>query len=383
MGLRDILETHNLPIPDDFDERLDVIVAGLQRKPDYHTKLDAFKKKTTGGAMPVVFSPPAPGEPVPVAPAVVPDSEDYLGPRIRWFLKAVTSPYGRTLLEGTFLVVFFVSYLEKIPVFGSILSASLDVILAGGKILVKTVQSALPALIGLIPLPYASLMGIMLAAIFGMIVWPIFAMISLSRQDFVAATEAYIRTIPPPIGDVLANTFLEGNRAVAKIDEKRIKLGNDISKALTQLSAFASSASASMKEGFKSLAAATASAARTGSDAVSSVRTSVMEKAPGYANQAAEVASNTSRAARAAALNGVRAVSREASLGQQDAQAEKAPLLAEETLPPSSTPPSGLAQLRERKTAFTAPTQLRGGFHRRTKKRTWRRRRTQRRSERH
>jgi hypothetical protein len=281
MGLRDILETHNLPIPDDFDERLDVIVAGLQRKPDYHTKLDAFKKKTAGGGMPVVFSPPTPGEPVPVAPTLKPDSEDYLGPRIRWFLKAVTSPYGRTLLEGTFLVVFFVSYLEKIPVFGSILSAALDVILAGGKILAKTVQSTLPALVGLIPLPYASLMGIMLAAIFGMIVWPIFAMISLSRQDFVAATEAYIRTIPPPIGDVLANTFLEGNRAVAKIDEKRIKLGNDISNALTQLSSVASSVSASMKEGFKSLAAQTAAAAKTGSDAVSSARASVPTKLTG------------------------------------------------------------------------------------------------------
>jgi hypothetical protein len=275
MGLRDILEKHNIPIPGDFDERLDIIIAGLQRKPSYTDKIDAFKKKTAGGAMPVAFTPLAPGEPTPVAPPLKPDSEDYLGPRLRWFLNAVTSPYGRTLLQGTFLVVFFVSYLEKIPVFGSILSASLDIILAGGKILVKTVQSTLPAVIGMIPLPYMSLLGLTLAALFGMIVWPIFALISLSRQDFVAAIESYIRTIPPPIGDVLANTFLEGNRAVAKIDEKRIKLGNDISNALTQLSAAASSLSESMKEGFKSLAAQTAAAAKTGSDAVSSARASV------------------------------------------------------------------------------------------------------------
>ena len=174
MGLRDTLEKHKVPIPDDFDERLDIIIAGLKRKSNYKQKLEKFKhhRPTRGGA-----------EPDPVAPPVVPDSEDYLGPRLRWFLTAVTSPYARTLLEGIFMVVFFVSYLEKIPVFGSILSASLDIILAGGKIMVKSVQSLLPAAIGVIPIPYASMVGIAMAALFGFIVWPIFAIISLSRQD--------------------------------------------------------------------------------------------------------------------------------------------------------------------------------------------------------
>jgi len=187
MGLRDTLEKHKIPIPEDFDERLDIIVAGLKRKSNYKEKLEKFKKHR-GGA-----------EPPPVAPPIVPDSEDYLGPRLRWFLTAVTSPYARTMLQGIFMVVFFISYLEKIPLFGSILSASLDIILAGGKTLVKSVQSILPAAIGVIPLPYASMVGIAMAAIFGMIVWPIFAIISLSRQDFVAAIESYIRMIPPPI----------------------------------------------------------------------------------------------------------------------------------------------------------------------------------------
>ena len=250
MGLRDTLEKHKVPIPDDFDERLDIIIAGLKRKSNYKQKLEKFKQRHSGGA-----------EPDPVAPAVVPDSEDYLGPRLRWFLTAVTSPYARTLLEGIFMVVFFVSYLEKIPVFGSILSASLDVILAGGKIMIKSVQSLLPAAIGVIPLPYASMAGIAMAALFGFIVWPIFAIISLSRQDFVAAIESYIRMIPPPIGDMLANTFLEGNRAVAKIDDKRIKLGNDIANALGQLSSITNSVSSSMKEGFDSLAKQTQEAA--------------------------------------------------------------------------------------------------------------------------
>jgi hypothetical protein len=249
MGLRDILKRHNIPIPDDFDERLDILVSGLRKKPDFSSKIAAFKK-TRGGA-----------EVPPVSPPVTPDSEDYLGPRMRWFIEASTSPFARTLLEGIFMVVFFLAYLEKVPVFGSILSASLDVILAGGKTLVKGIQSLLPAVVGLIPLPYASMAGISMASLFGFIVWPIFAIISLSRKDFAAAAESYIRVIPPPIGDMLANTFLEGNRAVAKIDDKRIRLGNDISNALTQLSAVATSISSSVEEGFKSLAAQTMAAA--------------------------------------------------------------------------------------------------------------------------
>jgi len=259
MGLRDTLEKHKVPIPDDFDERLDIIIAGLKRKSNYKQKLEKFKhqRPTRGGA----------DEP----PPVTPDSEDYLGPRLRWFLTAVTSPYARTLLEGIFMVVFFISYLEKIPVFGSILCASLDIILAGGKIMVKSVQSLLPAAIGVIPLPYTSMAGIAIAALFGFIVWPIFAMVSLSRKDFVAAMESFIRIIPPPVGDMIANTFLEGNRAVAKIDEKRIRLGNDVANGLTQLSTITNTLSSSMKEGFETLAKQTQEAASNAKNAVPAV----------------------------------------------------------------------------------------------------------------
>jgi hypothetical protein len=114
----------------------------------------------------------------------------------------------------------------------------------------------------MIPLPYTAMVGIAMAALLGFIVWPIFAIISLSRQDFVAAIESYIRMIPPPIGDMLANTFLEGNRAVAKIDQKRIKLGNDISNGLNQISQLATTVSSTMKEGFASLAEQTRAAAQ-------------------------------------------------------------------------------------------------------------------------
>jgi hypothetical protein len=79
------------------------------------------------------------------------------------------------------------------------LSAVLDVTLAGGRILIKTVQKALPVLFGIIPLPFMSLVGISLAAVFGMLLWPVVAIISFSRQEFTTAIEAFIRIIPPPL----------------------------------------------------------------------------------------------------------------------------------------------------------------------------------------
>lgn len=267
MGLRDTLERHNVPIPNDFDERLDIVVSGLKRKSDFKKKLEKFKKHrpTSGGAE----------EPAPVAPPIKRDSEDWLGPHLRWFLKAITSPYARTMLEGIFIVVFFLSYIERTPVIGSILSASLDLLLAGGKIATKSIQSVIPALIGLAPIPYASTAGIAMAASFGFIVWPVLAIVSLSRQDFTSAVESFIRIIPPPIGDVIANTFLEGNRTIARLDEKRIKLANDISSAMTTISDTATNLSTQAKEGLKSLGEQVKEASQTASSTVASVKGSI------------------------------------------------------------------------------------------------------------
>ena len=263
MGLRDTLEKHNVPIPDDFDERLDIVVSGLKKKPDFKKKLEKFKRHR-GGA-----------EPAPVAPPIKRDSEDWLGPHLRWFLKAITSPYARTMLEGIFIIVFFISYLERTPVIGSILSTGLDLMLAGGKIATKSFQSAIPAIMGLAPIPYASTAGIVMAASFGFMVWPIFAIVSLSRQDFTSAVESFIRIIPPPIGDVIANTFLEGNRTIARIDEKRIKLGNDISSAMNSISEVSTQFSEQAKVGLKSLGDQIKEAAQTASSTVASVKGSI------------------------------------------------------------------------------------------------------------
>jgi hypothetical protein len=116
-------------------------------------------------------------------------------------------------------------------------------------------------MMGLIPLPFASLFGIMMAAVFGFIVWPMIAIVSLSRQDFSSAIESLLRVIPPPFGDMIANVFLEGNRTVANLDTKRRQLASDLSDAMEMISETVKGVSSDMKNGLTSVAAQTRAAA--------------------------------------------------------------------------------------------------------------------------
>jgi hypothetical protein len=366
-GLLELLKRHKVPIPDDYEERVDAVVACLRKSPDCKKKLDAFRQQKGGALTPeeqaladarAKASAPPPLEPwndskgkYPstskfVPPRFFPDNNDYLGPRLKWLLKASASPYAPAMFEALFMVLFFLSYLEKIPVFGSILSVSLDLILAGGKVLLKTVQSILPTTFGLIPLPYSYMFGFGLSALLGLFLWPVFAIVSTSRQDFVSAIESWIRIVPPPIGDILANNFIELNRMVGRIDAKRVKLGNDISSALTTLSDFASQASQSAKEGLLSLSAQVKDASTDVKTRAQTAAEEVQRQAPEYARRADEVAGRTSRAA----MSGLKSVSKAVRQGSLEADAENAPLLPEKN--------------------------LQGGFHMRTRRKAWRTPRT-------
>lgn len=224
MALLEVLDRHGVKYDkEEAKERLDLVLKGLRRDPAFESELAAFKAKPQKGGADEI--------PIPVKMT----QGDFLGSEARWFVEVMGSPYARVVVRMLFAVLFFLSYLENIPVFGSILSAVLDVMLAGGRILVKSVQKALPPLIGLIPLPYMSMVGIMLAAVFGMLVWPVLAIISFSRQDFTSAIESYIRIVPPPMGDALADAFLDANRTVYKLNEKRKKLTEDIVGGLQSL----------------------------------------------------------------------------------------------------------------------------------------------------
>jgi hypothetical protein len=163
---------------------------------------------------------------IPVTVKKVPG--DFLGNGARWWVKAAASPYLGTLVKLTFFFMFFLSFLESTPLFGSVISATLDVILAGGRILVKSLQKGLPALMGLLPLPYTQLSGVALVSVVGMFAWSILAAISFSRQDFTSAIDSMLRIIPIPVGDAMADAFLDANRTIDQLNDKRIKLTDDI-----------------------------------------------------------------------------------------------------------------------------------------------------------
>ncbi len=163
---------------------------------------------------------------IPIKPTKTPG--DFLGTGARWWVKAAASPYLGTLVKLTFMFMFFTSFLEATPLVGSVLSVALDATLAGGRILVKILQKGIPVVFGLIPLPGAQLFGMVLVSVVGMFVWTIFAVISFSRQDFTSAIDSMLRIIPMPIGDALADAFLDMNRTVDQMNDKRIKLTEDV-----------------------------------------------------------------------------------------------------------------------------------------------------------
>lgn len=241
MGLRDILKQYKLDSPA-TNERIDLLIDALKKKPGYEEKLRMYGKQSGGG-----------------------DSNDFIGPQLTAFVESAQNDpeQFRAILGSLFSVVFVMNRIEHIPAIGSILGASLDLMLMGGKMMTKAIQSVLPPIMGLLPLPYASAAGLVMSAAFGMIAWPVISLVSLSRQDFASATEAYARAIPPPFGDILASTFVEGNRAVAKVNERRVELGEDLSAAFGQLSEMIKGDSASTTEGLKVLATKTSEAARS------------------------------------------------------------------------------------------------------------------------
>jgi hypothetical protein len=243
MALFEVLDRHGVPYDkEETKQRYDLLIKGLRRDPSFEKDLADFKKSAPkkGGADEI---------PIPVKMT----KDDFLGSEARWFVEVMGSPYAQVVVRMLFMVLFFLSYLENIPVFGSVLSAVLDVTLAGGRILIKGIQKMLPPVIGIIPLPYMSFVGIAIAATIGMLLWPILAMISFSRQDFTSAIESFLRIIPPPIGDAIADTFLDANRTVYKLNEKRKKLASDLISGLQTVMDLGNQAGTKIGEGAEKL----------------------------------------------------------------------------------------------------------------------------------
>jgi hypothetical protein len=210
------LEEHGVPVSDDSRERMDLFISRMKNEPGSKERLEKYAAE----------SPQSGGATIPIP--VIPSKDDFLGPEIRWIVDVMGSPYMVIFVRMLLTVIFFVSYLEELPVFGGILSAVLDLMVTGGRVLIKVVQRFLPPMIGLVPLPFMGILGMAIAGVFGMLIWPIIAIISFSRQEFTTAIEAMFRALPPPIGDTIADAFLDTNRTAYRMNEKRKKIVEDI-----------------------------------------------------------------------------------------------------------------------------------------------------------
>jgi len=232
----------------------------------------------------------------------------------------------------SFTVIFFLSYIESIPIAGSLISAALDIALSGGRILIKQLQTLVPTLVGLIPLPYMNFVGIGMVSIVGMILWPLLAIISFSRQDFASAIESFIRVIPPPLGTGLADAFLDANRTVSKLDGNRKKVLADLVAGIGALQQYGPVAADQTKKGAQKLLAAVREVQEE-----SPTATAVPEPTPVEAPMAEPVPT------------------------AEPVPEPSAPPAEPEGPAPSAPPMSALDRLRSQTTSFTAPKQLRGG----------------------
>jgi len=293
---------------------------------------------------------------IPVTAKKVPG--DFLGNGARWWVKVAASPYLGTLVKLTFFFMFFLSFLESTPLIGSALSVAMDATLAGGRVLVKVLQKGVPAVIGLIPLPYTQLVGVILVSVVGMFVWTILAIISFQRQDFTSAIDSMLRILPPPLGDSLGDAFLELNRTADQFNDKRIKLTEDIWNGLLVVQEMIATASKSVGTTATGLLGRVQAGSETLLDAVRGIRgpktptatpvpaPPVPEPVPPAAPVPAPPVPEPVPAAAAPAAPAAPAF----EMGPQPGQ-------------------SALDRLRSQKTSFAAPKQLQGGKRLSTKTR--------------
>lgn len=114
--------------------------------------------------------------------------------------------------------VFILNTLEQSPLFGELLGAALDITVSVLPVTASTVQSGTPALVGLIPLPFAGPVGIALGWLFSFFFLWLAMVISVSRQDFATALEATAGMIP-----IFGGTAM---KSVATFDRVTTKLAN-------------------------------------------------------------------------------------------------------------------------------------------------------------
>lgn len=123
--------------------------------------------------------------------------------------------------------VFILNSLEQSPLFGDLIGAALDVTASVLPVTASSIQAGTPAIVGLIPIPYAGTVGIALGWMFSFFFLWLAMVIGVSRKDFSSALEATAGMIPvvgPTLMKAVASTDRVGTKLVNRAEKIKLAI---------------------------------------------------------------------------------------------------------------------------------------------------------------
>lgn len=126
--------------------------------------------------------------------------------------------------------VFILNTLENSPLFGDIIGASLDITAATLPVIAGNIQTITPAIVGLLPLPEAGPIGILIGWLFSLWFLWLAAVIAMSRKDFAGALEATAGMVPV-LGPALMRTVKSVETVSTKFYNRADRISESISRA--------------------------------------------------------------------------------------------------------------------------------------------------------
>jgi hypothetical protein len=111
--------------------------------------------------------------------------------------------------------VFILDTLENTPLFGDLIGAALDVTASVLPVMASNIQTMTPGIVGLIPIPLAGTLGIILGWLFSLFFLWLAMVIGISRKEFAAALEATAGMVP-----VIGPALSRGVKAVETVGTK-------------------------------------------------------------------------------------------------------------------------------------------------------------------
>ena len=130
--------------------------------------------------------------------------------------------------------LFILDTLENTPLFGDLIGAALDVTAAVLPVMASTIQTMTPGIVGLIPIPLAGTVGIILGWLFSLWFLWLAMVIGFSRKDFAAALEATAGMVPV-VGPALSRGIKAVETVGTKFNNRADKIMASISKAFGSL----------------------------------------------------------------------------------------------------------------------------------------------------